>query len=101
MMIQWTACILLLSLGSVIVIGNPIAGLYYQRHGRSYSWAPFMGGFALFAGVMLLPESTWIPRLIAALIAMCLDATISVMLPMFVWKMIRGYPEYTDESCSK
>tara|TARA_R110002073_G_scaffold118918_5_gene259092 strand:- start:466 stop:747 length:282 start_codon:yes stop_codon:yes gene_type:complete len=82
-MIFWVS-IILLSLGTFIIICDWI-GVYLSKNREGgFSYAPFIAGILYFFGILLLPIELPIPKLLAAFIVLCLDLTISVMLPMMI-----------------
>ena len=87
-MILWIS-IILLSVGFLIIIGDWIMAYLSTKREGGYTFVPFFAGIFLFIGTMLIPVNLPLPRLLAAFLAMCLDFTISWMLPMMIWDWLR------------
>ena len=89
MIVQFWISVILISIGLIFILIEWIFGFATRHKDEGFSFTPFVYGLMLFVGVLLLPIELPIPRLLAAFLAMCLDATISVMFPTLIIILIR------------
>jgi hypothetical protein len=82
--------IILLSLGTFFFICNWMGFYQSKKREGGYSFAPFITGIFLFAGMMLIPVELPLPRLLCAFLVMCLDHTIWLNIPWLLYLWYRG-----------
>ena len=82
--------ITLLSIGTLIIIGDWVNAYLSTKREGGYTFVPFFAGIHLFIGMMLLPVELPIPKLLAATLAMFLDHTISFGIPWLLYMWYRG-----------
>jgi hypothetical protein len=94
---RWIAAGLLGFLSLLIIIANPLTAVHVTKQGRSYSWVPFIGGFAGLLAVLVLPAGSWRDRVWFAWIPIALDLTYAMFLFVAIWYWLLGH-EPSDPS---